>query len=189
MVYNDCKRDSAAAAAAPAALQGFLDTPYEQTLGNRDFEAALAEASKDLYAEKVAPGTLLSKELGNSYTCSLYAGLAGLIGNLGTQLLGKRISLFSYGSGLCSTLFAVEFRDTSSPVFSLKNIFEQMNILARLDSRTKVTPEEFSQGMRLREESYGRVGYVPTEGIDHLFPGTYFVEEVDSKYRRKYSRT
>ena len=45
------------------------------------------------------------------------------------------------------------------------------------------------QGMRLREESYGRVGYVPTEGIDHLFPGTYFVEEVDSKYRRKYSRT
>lgn len=96
--------------------------PYEQTFGNRDFEKVMLPASKDLYDAKVVPGALLPKQLGNSYTCSLYSGLASLVGTHGDSLEGKLATLFSYGSGLCSTMFGVSFRSTTSPVFNLENM-------------------------------------------------------------------
>lgn len=52
----------------------------------------------------LATGTLYNRRLGNTYTASLYAGLAALLHHDGT-LEGKRVGLFSYGSGSVSEFF------------------------------------------------------------------------------------
>ena len=49
----------------------------------------------------LATGTLYNRRLGNSYTASLFAGLAALLHH-DSDLAGKRVALFSYGSGSVS---------------------------------------------------------------------------------------
>lgn len=52
----------------------------------------------------LATGTLYNRRLGNSYTASVFAGLAALLHH-DPVLEGKRIGLFSYGSGSVSEFF------------------------------------------------------------------------------------
>ncbi len=49
----------------------------------------------------LATGTLYNRRLGNSYTASVFAGLAALLHH-DADLAGRRIGLFSYGSGSVS---------------------------------------------------------------------------------------
>lgn len=51
----------------------------------------------------LATGTLYNRRLGNSYTASVFAGLAALLHH-DADLEGKRVGLFSYGSGSVSEL-------------------------------------------------------------------------------------
>lgn len=57
------------------------------------------------YAEKVAPGLELPKQIGNVYTGSLYLALASTLLSHPADLTGQSLSLFSYGSGSCAELF------------------------------------------------------------------------------------
>lgn len=52
----------------------------------------------------LATSTLYNRRLGNSYTASLYAGLCSLLDH-DDDLAGKRIGLFSYGSGSVGEFF------------------------------------------------------------------------------------
>ena len=49
---------------------------------------------------------IFSNISGNMYTASLYAGLVSLVSEV-NSLEAKRILLYSYGSGLCSSMFSV----------------------------------------------------------------------------------
>ncbi len=49
----------------------------------------------------------LAKQLGNIYTGSLYNGLLTLIGDKTIDLKGKKIMMFSYGSGCAASMFFV----------------------------------------------------------------------------------
>jgi len=40
--------------------------------------------------------------------------------------------------------------------------------------------------LKWREEAYGKAPYTPKGKIEDLFPGTYYLTEIDEKYRRKY---
>jgi hydroxymethylglutaryl-CoA synthase len=51
---------------------------------------------------------LLSKNLGNIYTGSLYTGLFSLLKE--PHLQSKRILMFSYGSGLMSSMFTIRIK-------------------------------------------------------------------------------
>jgi hydroxymethylglutaryl-CoA synthase len=62
-----------------------------------------------LYEEKVLPGIRYAGEIGNSYSASLYLCLATLLECAETPLDGKRVALFSYGSGLCASFFSALF--------------------------------------------------------------------------------
>jgi hydroxymethylglutaryl-CoA synthase len=42
--------------------------------------------------------------------------------------------------------------------------------------------------MNIREETHNLKNYQPSGPIDALFPGTYYLEAVDDKFRRKYNR-
>lgn len=65
--------------------------------------------SKSLFAAKSAPAELASKQLGNMYTASLYGALASLIETKSSEeLQGKRIGMYSYGSGLAATFFTIK---------------------------------------------------------------------------------
>ncbi len=61
-------------------------------------ETVAAEAARDT---GLATGTLYNRRLGNSYTASVFAGLAALLHH-DRELEGKRVGLFSYGSGSVS---------------------------------------------------------------------------------------
>lgn len=59
------------------------------------------ELSEDRYLRS----TLYNRRIGNSYTASLYFGLAALLDG-DDDLTGKRVGMFSYGSGSVSEFFA-----------------------------------------------------------------------------------
>jgi hydroxymethylglutaryl-CoA synthase len=57
------------------------------------------------YRELVAPGLDAVAQIGNTYTASLYVCLAASLEEEGRRLAGRRIGLFSYGSGCCAEFF------------------------------------------------------------------------------------
>lgn len=104
--------------------------------------------------------------------------------------MGKRVLFFSYGSGLASAMFSFTISNnisSGSPlnllVTSLKDIPE------RLASRLQVEPEEFVKTLTAREIAHNKNNYSPSCSENELFPGTYYLTNVDEKFRRTYQRT
>ena len=48
--------------------------------------------------------------------------------------------------------------------------------------------EKFVELMHLMEHRYGGKDFVTSKDTSHLAPGTYYLTEVDSKYRRFYAK-
>jgi hydroxymethylglutaryl-CoA synthase len=63
--------------------------------------------------------------------------------------------MFSYGSGLSSSFFSFQIKK------SVVDISKVLNIQNRLKSRLELSPSQFSEVMRLREETHGKKGYKP----------------------------
>jgi hypothetical protein len=40
---------------------------------------------------------------------------------------------------------------------------------------------------KMREENHNVAPYQPTGSIDNIWPGAYYLESIDEKYRRKYA--
>ena len=108
---------------------------------------------------------LLAKNLGNIYTGSLYNGLLSLLqsslpkeeGGEGLDLAGKRVMMFSYGSGCAASMFMVKV----SPEHDYRGVIRPANFKQRLDNRVKISPEEYDRWMASREQNYGKVPYTP----------------------------
>ena len=58
----------------------------------------------------------------------------------------------------------------------------------RLVRRSLRPPAEFERAVALAEQRYGAAGYRPEQPVEELAPGTFYLEEVDEKYRRRYAR-
>lgn len=165
-----------------AGLAQFAALTAEETYTSKPLQEALRELSKAEYARKVAPSELITKECGNSYCGSLYAGLLSLISNQADSLLGKRIMMFSYGSGLASTLFSVKARG------DVRFIRDAAAVPARLAQRQRVSPQEFSSMLEARRSAYTRFDYSPKANLGALNKGTYYLTKVDNYERRFYAR-
>jgi hydroxymethylglutaryl-CoA synthase len=63
------------------------------------------DAVAEAYAAQVAPGLEAVARIGNAYTASLYLCLTALLEREGRRLGGRRLGLFSYGSGSCAEFF------------------------------------------------------------------------------------
>ncbi len=65
-----------------------------------------------------------------------------------------------------------------------------LQLQARLDARTKISPSAFDEIMQLRQATHNVKSYVPcaSRGSENLFQGTWFLEGVDDKFRRSYAR-
>jgi hydroxymethylglutaryl-CoA synthase len=63
------------------------------------------DAYRTSMRELVDPGLRAVAQVGNTYTASLYLCLAALLEEEGRRLTGRRVGLFSYGSGCCAEFF------------------------------------------------------------------------------------
>ncbi|KAH6818186.1 hydroxymethylglutaryl-CoA synthase / HMG-CoA synthase / 3-hydroxy-3-methylglutaryl coenzyme A synthase [Perilla frutescens var. frutescens] len=188
LVYNDFMRNASSIdEAAKEKLAPFSSLSNEDSYQSRDLEKASQQVAKPLYDAKVKPSTLIPKQVGNMYTASLYAAFASLIHNKSSTLAGQRVILFSYGSGLTATMFSLRFTEGEHP-FNLSNIVSVMNVSEKLKSRHELPPEKFVELMKLMEHRYGGKDFVTNKDCSLLAPGSYYLTEVDSKYRRFYAK-
>ncbi len=84
-------------------------TELEERNGGPLDEAAIASEEAALAAsfeKQVAPSLMLASRIGNTYTGALWLGIASLLHTQGKELAGKRLGLFSYGSGCASEFFS-----------------------------------------------------------------------------------
>ncbi|KAG4378935.1 hypothetical protein GLYMA_17G132300v4 [Glycine max] len=138
LVFNDfLKNASFVDEAAKEKLEPFATLSGDESYQSRDLEKASQQVAKPQYDAKVQPTTLIPKQVGNMYTASLYAAFISLIHNKHSTLDGKRVILFSYGSGLTSTMFSLLLREGQHP-FSLSNIDKMMDVAGKLKSRHEV---------------------------------------------------
>lgn len=52
----------------------------------------------------------------------------------------------------------------------------------------QLEPEKFVELMKLMEHRYGGKDFITSKDCSLLAPGTYYLTEVDSKYRRFYAK-
>jgi len=169
-------------------VQQFKDMSAEESFRSKDLEKAFVGLSKSDYGKRVLPTLLTATQIGNMYCASLYGTLASLLSNVtADELIGKRVGMFSYGSGLSSSLFSFQIKK------SIADISKVLDIPNRLKTRLEFTPKQFSEVMRLREETHGKKDYKPVGDSSSVkeafFSGTYYLEQIDSKWRRSYKRT
>ncbi|XP_076067054.1 hydroxymethylglutaryl-CoA synthase isoform X4 [Oratosquilla oratoria] len=141
-------------------LEAFREKRLEDTYFDRDVEKAFMANSMPTFEAKTKPSLLVATQVGNMYTPSLYGSLAGLISShTVSSLAGKKIGLFSYGSGLAATMFSIKVSTDTSPGMPLAKLVTSMaNLRDRLESRVKVNPQAFAQIMQLREDTHHK-GY------------------------------
>ncbi|KAK1305442.1 Hydroxymethylglutaryl-CoA synthase [Acorus calamus] len=188
LYYNDfLRKSSSLEKAVREKLEPYSTLSGDQSYQSRDLEKASQQVAKPLYDAKVQPSTLLPKQVGNMYTASIYAAFASVIHNKHSTLGGQRVVMFSYGSGLASSMFSFRFQDGQHP-FSLSNIACVLNVSNKLESRHVITPEKFVETLKLMEHRYGAKGFLTSKDTSLLSPGTFYLTEVDFMYRRFYAK-
>ena len=119
------------------------------------------EAFEASYAELVAPGLAGVSQIGNTYTASLYVCLASILESEGRTLAGRRIGLFSYGSGCCAEFFTGTVPAGAASLGAT-------GVRESLARRTLVDVPTYEQLLREGEQ-----GGVPPQGFtgDFVFQG------------------
>ncbi|KAL6060988.1 Hydroxymethylglutaryl-CoA synthase, variant 2 [Balamuthia mandrillaris] len=158
LLYNDFLQNPSRPEFASEEIQKYKTIPQEKTYLDRNLETIFLKLSKEVYQSKVEAGTQVSAQIGNAYTASLYVGLLSLITEKATEeLLGKRIMMFSYGSGSASTLFSIVSRHSS--VFTLDDIRQKADVQRRLRQRRAISAEEFTNVPFLPPFFLGHLSY------------------------------
>jgi hydroxymethylglutaryl-CoA synthase len=114
---------------------GAFDEGREEREGSTSFE------------RQVASSLSLCSRVGNVYTGSLYLGLAGMLQESAAALAGKRIGLFSYGSGCASEFFSgVVGKGAAERI-------QRATLAEVLGARERVTVEEYERLMAMPPEA------------------------------------
>ncbi len=108
LYYMDARRKAEKGRETSGFEREVLTKPIEETYADRDLEGLLKKVSSNAYHEKLGDANMASKLVGNTYTASVFLGLASLIdrvGGRGALTPGKSIAVFSYGSGALATMY------------------------------------------------------------------------------------
>lgn len=139
MLYNDYLSNPTASAFAdvPAELR---DLDYAKSLSDKVVEKTFMGLTKKRFNERVQPSIQVPTMCGNMYTASVYGGIVALLSNVDSATLqGKRVGVFSYGSGLAASLFSLKING------STEAIAKALNLQERLDARRTVAPEVYEE--------------------------------------------
>ncbi|KAK2462728.1 hypothetical protein APHAL10511_005246 [Amanita phalloides] len=160
-----------------------LSMTRPDSLTDKNVEKTFITASKASFAQKSDAGMACSRRLGNMYTASLYGCLASLVSKVEpAQLKDKRVSLFAFGSGCAASFFTLRIKGDTS------EIRENLDLINRLASMKVASPHEFVDALKLREKNHNSSSFTPEGSVDNIWPGAYYLEHIDHKYRRKYLR-
>ncbi|KAJ5727536.1 hypothetical protein N7493_005356 [Penicillium malachiteum] len=180
MLYNDYLVNPTHPAFAEVAPE-LRDLDYAASLSDKAVEKTFMALTKKRFAERVQPGLQVAGLCGNMYTATVYAGLASLLSFVPfSPSEPKRIGLFSYGSGLASSLFSAKI------VGDVSYIVEKLDLKNRLDSRNVLAPAAYDEMCKLREHAHLKKNFKPVGSTETLQSGAYYLTEVDDMFRRKY---
>ncbi len=162
----------------------FKDLDRKSTITNKEVEKAFGAYAKASMGAKLEPTMDTVRRCGNMYTASLYGGLLSLVNNVpSSELQGKRILLYSFGSGSAASFFSLRVRG------STEEIVRQSDLKARLAAMRVVPCQEYVDSLQTREATHNAVNYDPKGSLDNLWPGSFYLEKVDGMFRRTYGRT
>ena len=157
------------------------DVSVKDSLTDKTIEKTFMALSKKRFAARVQPSVQVPTMCGNMYTASVYSALVSLISNVSSEnLQGKRVGIFSYGSGLAASLFSLKVNG------STEEMHKAVNLQSRLDSRRVVEPQMYDEMCNLREKAHLQKNFTPAGKVDTILPGTYYLTHVDDMFRRKY---
>jgi 3-hydroxy-3-methylglutaryl CoA synthase len=136
-------------------------------------------------ARMVMPSFGHNRQLGNIYSGSLYASIAGLIDNADSDIAdGTRVGCFSYGSGACSELFALTMCDSARRTLGSARIGEH------LVARTRIAPDAYEGQVRELEHAMTLGNFTPPAKVDALYDAHYagrgrlVLDRVENGHRR-----
>jgi len=139
LLYNDflTNPESPAFADVPADVR---DMEYKKSLTDKVVEKTFMSLTKKRFNERVQPSIEAATMCGNMYTASVYGGIVSLLSLVDSATLqGKRIGVFSYGSGLAASFFSLKV------VGSTETIQKTLNLKERLAARLTVAPEVYDE--------------------------------------------
>ena len=142
----------------------WLDQRSETDAAER--RLARIEAEQVAYEERVAPGLVLPRQIGNIYTGALYLSLASTLLMSQRDLEGARLGLFSYGSGSCAEFFDCTVCEMA------QGYARQANWTAMLDRQTVIDVPEYERLVRARDERAALRDVVPLAGEGPAFLGS-----------------
>lgn len=155
---------------------------YEQSLTDKTVEKVFLALAKEESAKRVQPALKLATNTGNMYTASCWTSLSSLLFFVGNeQLQGKKISVFSYGSGLASTLMSVNVVGDISQITKVLDLENRLFV-----NRTKRSPEEYLKYIEMRESIHLKKSYKPVGSVDDIASGAYYLVDINDKYQRFY---
>eukprot|EP00463_Aulacantha_scolymantha_P005979 TRINITY_DN7484_c0_g1_i1.p1 TRINITY_DN7484_c0_g1~~TRINITY_DN7484_c0_g1_i1.p1 ORF type:complete len:217 (+),score=14.48 TRINITY_DN7484_c0_g1_i1:32-682(+) len=155
---------------------------------HRELSNAFVKLTKSYYITQTKPGEILSAHLGNMYTASLYACLNSLVYEKNEKLVGKKILMFSYGSGMASTIFSIHVGATYNDQKILSQIAKRSNFNERLKERIPTSPQLFKETMQAREAQFTCGAFCPSSSLSSIRPGTFYLVEKDNLGRRTYEQ-
>ncbi|KAL9099162.1 MAG: hypothetical protein Q9163_005298 [Psora crenata] len=181
LLYNDYRATPESPAFEPVPKE-MGNLSYEASLTDKNVEKTFMNLSKKRFQARVQPSIQVPTMCGNMYCASVYGSLVSLLSNVPTeQLKGRRIAVFSYGSGLASSFFSMK------AVGDIGHMSEKLDLHARLDARRTVPPENYDQMCELRKRAHLQKGYTPKGNPDTIVKGTYYLTGVNDMYQREYA--
>ncbi|KAK2031414.1 hydroxymethylglutaryl-CoA synthase [Colletotrichum zoysiae] len=181
LLYHDYLADADSSVFAEVAPE-LRDMDYEKSLTDKVVEKTFMGLTKKKYQERVAPGAQVATLIGNMYCGSVWGGVASLLCYVDAAALsGKRIGVFSYGSGLAASFLSLRINGDVSP------LAKTLDIPARLEARRKLAPEAYEAMCDLRHQAHLQKDYKPKGDPSTIAPGTYYLEQVNEKFQRTYS--
>lgn len=169
----------------------YRDVKLEDSYFDKDLEKLFVRLSTDDFNQKTKCSLSIPQNVGNMYTPSVYSCLVSLLVKTPlNELAGQKIGIFSYGSGSCSSMYSLTVtKDTGEGSGLLKLVNALSYVLPHLERRRKTPPSEYVEVLDKREKNCHVVPFVPQNSIADMFPGTYYLTELDKQYKRTYKRT
>lgn len=163
-----------------------------ETYADKQLEKVLKTVSAESFKKRLGDANYASQHVGNTYTASVFLGLASLIdraGGRGDLTPGRSIVLFSYGSGALASMYRLTVRTPDQQRFTLLEAVKALSLTQRLSTRELVSPAELDLALDTRARMH-HVGapYTPVYPTSRLFPGTYYLTDISDKWVRSYER-
>ncbi|RVU45047.1 hydroxymethylglutaryl-CoA synthase family protein [Rubrivivax rivuli] len=120
------------------------------------------------YADRVEPSLVFNRRMGGTYAASVFISLAGLAWQAGDSVNGRRVGIYSYGSGSTGEFYSGVFGPQAA------SIAQQAQVRERLDARLAASVAEYEEAETRRSAQIDEGDFdVATSGLRGLWHSHY----------------